>query len=68
MLSLFPSQIWNERKEYGIEVDESHFDTETLTSESGFFTTHPNFSYSDVNFLLKRIYDYEAKNIVLRSK
>lgn len=68
MLSLFPSQIWSERKNYNIKVEEDHFDNETLASEKGFFATHPNLSYSDVNYLLKRVLDYEARDIMLRSR
>ena len=67
-LSLFPSQIWDERKNYGIQVDESYFDEDNLMSENAFYKTHPNFTYSDMNYLEKYINTYENKGIILRSK
>lgn len=64
-LTLFPSQIWNERKKYNIKVNEEFYEKDILNE--GFIETHPNFTYSDLNFINKYIRKYEDKDIVLRS-
>lgn len=67
-LYLYPSQIWEERAEYNINVNEDIFDEDSLFGDSVFYKTHPNFTYSDINYIMKYILKYEEKGIILRSK
>lgn len=66
-LRLYPSNLWEERKKYGINIDEDAFDDQLYDSPKYFGVTHPNISISDREYLNSVITDYEDKGIYLRN-
>ncbi|EHK2440405.1 B12-binding domain-containing radical SAM protein [Clostridium perfringens] len=66
-LRLYPSNLWDERRKYGIMIDEDAFDDPLYDSVKYFSLTHPNISPSEREYLNKVIEEYEEKGIYLRN-
>lgn len=65
-LNLFPSQIWDERKDYGIEYDEGLFDMHGFNSDRDvFLKTHPNLDESTKKYVEAYMREYEEAGIYI---
>jgi len=67
-LRLFPSNIWDERRNYGIVIDENVFDDHLYhTGKDYFYKAHPNFDESAIRFINKKIEAYGDLGIYLQN-
>lgn len=66
-LYLYPSELWFKREDYGIEVNQSIYDDLEFGLDKYFFETHPNISYSSLQYISSIITDYEDQGIYLRN-
>lgn len=65
-LWLMPSDLWNERENYGIRVDESIFDEPLWFIDKEYFMkSHPNITMDDVRAVEELIECYSRKGIKL---
>lgn len=65
-LFLLPSEIWDERSKYGINLDESVFDNENYLIDDSFFElTHPSIGLSGRRFVENRIKYYNDRGIMM---
>lgn len=61
-LLLLPSNLWEEKEKYGIEVDEGMFDDLLWYGSSDyFFKTHPLITMEDVLQVEKRLGDMQLR-------
>lgn len=67
-LNLFPSDIWEQRKKYGISLNEDIFDNHgILNDEQVFKATHPQIDMYARKFIDDYIYTYKCKGIPLNN-
>lgn len=66
-LWLYPSELWEQRKDYGIDLGENVFDDPNYKNHSFFSQTHPSISNSERRYLEQVIKDYEDREIYLRN-
>lgn len=66
-LYLYPSFIWDHRKEYGIMLNEDIFDNVDYNSQRYFNETHPSISLDEKRFIDYTINEYESRGIYLRN-
>lgn len=66
-LIFLPSEIWNNRRSYGINIDEDLFDDFVwYTSPDYFFTCHPTVSRNEFKTICKRIFDMQSYSDLIR--
>ncbi|EHJ01791.1 Radical SAM domain protein [Clostridium sp. DL-VIII] len=65
-LKIFPSQIWEERMKYGIDLDESVYDNHNFSTDLYIFKrTHPRVNRYARDFIFDYLKQYEERGICL---
>lgn len=66
-LRLYPSDIWEHRKAYRINLEDDIFDDEFFNLNKYFEETHPSLNMHEVRYIDNIIKDYEEQGIILRN-
>lgn len=66
-LQIYPSNIWEQRKEFGIDATEEIFDDNFFIEEKYHDLFHPVLSFSEKRYVMKYIDDYENIGTYLRN-
>ncbi|MGF6990552.1 anaerobic magnesium-protoporphyrin IX monomethyl ester cyclase [Lachnospiraceae bacterium PM6-15] len=66
-LRLYPSEIWDQRASYNIELNEEVFDDLDYNRDKFFSSAHPSISLEEVRYISYIIQEYESRGIFLRN-